>query len=164
MTAHGRGKRVIREPKSPILDAEFAADEAKRVFGLWLDAARELRDYLALAAQRFHGAANGDVLDFALLGSQYRNALIAYDGVVTCLEVGAAEVAMLPARTLFESRLYIGRILHPKTEEDRAYRADAFHVRSLREGRYWALCEIPGTPEYLQDWAASDPQPRFLPR
>jgi len=62
VTAHRRGKRVIREPKSPILDAEFAADEAKRVFGLWLDAARELRDYLALAAQRFHGAANGDVL------------------------------------------------------------------------------------------------------
>jgi hypothetical protein len=148
--------RIVRDPKNPILDAELAAEEAKRVFGFWLDAARDLRDYLALAAQRFHGVGSAEVIDFVLLASQYRNALVAYDGLVVQLEAGASEAALVLCRTLFEARLYIGWILHPADEAERAYRANVFHVAAFREDRYWTNLEIPGTPEFIEYRAAWD--------
>jgi hypothetical protein len=108
--------------------------------------------------QRFHVAGSESVLDFVLLASQFRNAMVAYDGIVVCMERSAAEAALIISRSLFETRLYVGWILQPRTEEEREYRAHTFHVASLREDRYWNSREIPGTPEFEEYRTVSDPR------
>jgi hypothetical protein len=149
--------RIVQQASNAILDAAHAEREATRIFSPWLDATRTLRAYLILAAQRFQRAGSGAVIDF-VLANQFRNAIVAHDGLALCLEAGAADAGIVHARSLFEVRLAIGWILAPTTEEDRVGRANAFHIGSVREVRHWTNQQIPGTPEYVEYRAACDPR------
>lgn len=131
-------------------DPVFAESEVAKHFAAWLNAGEEILAYgadLLLRSIRTH---HDSVEDLVVIGSVFRQVLVAGDGCLVCLRAGAVQQAMLHSRAEFEASMALEWILSKGKE----LWARQFYVSTLRQTRMWSRQVIPGTAEHTAQAAA----------
>lgn len=146
-----------------LYDPEKARSDARQHFAVQLRVGSEIVREAADLLLRAFRSSDAAILDVAAIGHFYRSLIVAADGCLLCLEAGAAEQALVHARTAFEAGLQLEWLL----KADRESRAKRFYVRHLREERSWYLRAIAGTHEHEEQTEAyaaeGDPGPPLDP-
>jgi hypothetical protein len=150
------------EPPLPerYFDDAFSEREARRVVTPWLDVLRDVRLHAAALLERSFRASRRDIVDQVLLGVFFRQAFVAFDGAVVCLERFATDAAFMQLRALLETAITF-EWLATRDAATVVHSARAYRVGSLWQSRYWARRQIPGTTEY-RDYAAAAEDAQLL--
>jgi hypothetical protein len=131
-------------------DPAFAEAEVTKHFSSWLDAGEDVLAYGANLFLRSIRSRHDSVEDLVVIGSVFRQVLVAADGCLVCLRAGAVQQAMLHSRAEFEASMALQWILAKGKE----HWARQFYVSTLRQTRMWARQIIPGTAEHAANAAA----------
>ncbi len=127
-----------------LLDPAFAEAEVAANFAGWLRVGEAVLAYgadLLLRSIRTH---HESLEDLVVIGSAFRQVLVAADGCLICLRAGAVQQAMLHSRDEFEASMAIQWIL----SRGKQRWARQFYVSTLRQSRSWYRQLIPGTAEH----------------
>lgn len=145
-----------------IRDPVFAEAEIQKQFQPWIDVGESLLRYAADLLLRSMRSNHESIEDLIVIGTVFRQLIVAADGCLVCLKAGAVQAAMLHSRAEFEASLALQWML----EQDKEHWARQFYVSSLRQMKLWSLQQIPGTPEFaarVEAWKGIPHSPEPTP-
>jgi hypothetical protein len=141
-------------------DPAFAESEIRKHFGEWIAVGESVLTYGSNLLLRSMRTSQDSIEDLVLLGSAFRQVLVAADGCLVCLRAGAVQSAMLHSRAEFEASMAVEWML----TKGKKHWARQYYVSSLRQMRVWSLQMIPGTSEHeahVAAWASIDEPPHI---
>lgn len=127
-----------------IRDPTFAETQMAMQFGRWLDVGEAILRYAADLLLRALRTSHDSLEDLVVIGTVFRQVIVAADGCLVCARAGAIQAAMLHTRAEFEASMALQWIL----ERGKQHWARQFYVCSLRQMRSWANQHVPGTDEF----------------
>jgi hypothetical protein len=132
--------------RHPILDPAVGREQASQLFTEpWLAAGRDLASSSADLLQRCLAPRDDNFREYMICGGMYRHALVAWDGLLVCMEQGAVDAAWAFVRQACDASFGIDFML---TRPD--YWARMYFVASVRQERLAIRRMSPGTPEYVE--------------
>ena len=126
-----------------ILDREGPREAIEKNFKESIELLQEIANYGTNLIPRCFVSSEKTLTDIIILGDFLKHAVAMIDAVEILVSQGAVMSAQVPARSLWETSLYILWIL--SSDADR--RAKQYYVWDLRRQQYWAKRIIPGTKE-----------------
>jgi hypothetical protein len=145
LTLKDSEEEMKENPHPEILDRHTIHVYLQEHFGGTLELAREIVNYGSNLIPRSFVSSDGHIHDI-VIGALLQHAVTMLDAVEILVSQGAVYAAFVQARSLFETRLYIGWIL----QEDTVRRARQYFVWHRRDELLWAKRTIPGTPEHTK--------------
>jgi hypothetical protein len=131
------------EALKTILDRQEPRAHMEKDFKETMELLQEVVNYGTNLIPRAFRTSKRDLAAAVILGGFLKQAITMLDAVEILISQGAVLAAQVPARSLFETSLYIGWILNENTDT----RAKQYYVWTLRRARMWANRLIPGTDE-----------------
>jgi uncharacterized protein DUF5677 len=151
-------KKIIIPNTDAIFDPAFASEEARRVFGDYLDAAADLREYGKDLLKRLMASSVDNLPDLVVVAGLLRQLVVSLDGWQLCATGGAAQAARVHLRGVLEAFLYMEWILTRGKERW----ARQLYIATIRANRRSTRRAIPGTEEhrlFSEAWEQSFEQP-----
>lgn len=135
------------KPFQTILDRKAPTEDVKKHFHEQIKLLQEIANYGSNLIPRCFGSikpSKRELADIVVLAVLLKQAVAMIDAVEVLVSQGAVFAACLPARSLFETWLYIEWILKENTSK----RAEQYYVWDLRQRQYWDKRGIKGYKEH----------------
>jgi len=117
-----------------ILDRETGVEDVKKHFNEQIELLKEIANYGTNLMIRCYEVSDKKISDVVILIALLKHCIALIDSVEILITQGAVLAANIPARSLFESSLYIEWILKEDTEK----RSNQYYVWDLRQRILWA--------------------------
>lgn len=135
---------MLEEPYQPILDRKTPIEDVKKHFHEQIKLLQEIANYGSnLIPRCFRSSKRKPPDDIVILSVLLKQIVAMIDAVEVLVSHGAVFATHLPARSLFETWLYIEWIL----KKDTSKRAKQYYVWDLRKRQYWDRRAIKGYKE-----------------
>jgi hypothetical protein len=134
---------AVDKPFKEILNRDESVGLINENYKDQVDLLQEMANYGSNLIIRCFYSSSKEISSVIVLNVLLKHVVAMVDSAEILISQGAILAGRLPARTIFETCLYIEWILKEKTD----YRAKLYYVWSLRQQRDWTMKGIEGTKE-----------------